>query len=68
MFMIVSSRILSYKPNRLANIIVASIMTIVQAATLSTADNTLHYIFFSIIEISTTAFILYSAWQWNESE
>ena len=56
MVMIVLSRILSYKPNRLANIIVASIMTIVQAATLFTADNTLHYIFFSIIEISTTAF------------
>ena len=34
MVMIVLSRILSYKPNRLANIIVASIMTIVQAATL----------------------------------
>ena len=44
MVMIVLSRILSYKPNRLANIIVASIMTTVQAATLFTADNTL-YIF-----------------------
>ena len=68
MVMIVLSRILSYKPNRLANIIVASIMTVVQAATLFTANSTLHYIFFSIIEISTTAFILYTAWQWNESE
>ena len=68
MVMIVLSRILSYKPNRLANIIVALIMTIIQAATLFTADNTLHYIFFSVIEISTTSFILYTAWQWNESE
>ena len=68
MVMIVLSPILSFKPNRLENIIVASIMTLVQAATLFTADNTLHYIFFSVIEVSTTAFILYNAWQWNESE
>ena len=43
-------------------------MTVVQAATLFTADNILHYIFFSIIEVSTTAFILYTAWKWDESE
>ena len=67
MVMIVLSRILSYKSNRLANIIVALIMTIVQAATLFTADNTMHYIFFSIVEVGTTSFILYSAWNWTES-
>ena len=68
MVMIVLSRILSYKSNRLANIIVALIMTLVQAATLFTDDNTLHYIFFSIIEVGTTSFILYSAWNWVESK
>jgi len=68
MVMIVLSRILPYKSNRLANIIVALIMTLVQAATLFTDDNTLHYIFFSIIEVSTTSFILYSAWNWVESK
>jgi len=68
MIMIVLSRILPYKSNRLANIIIALIMTVVQAATLFTADNTLHYIFFSIVEVGTTAFILYTAWNWNESE
>ena len=67
MVMIVLSRILPYKSNRLANIIVALIMTLVQAATLFTDDNTLHYIFFSIIEVSTTSFILYSAWHWVEN-
>jgi hypothetical protein len=66
--MIVLSRILSYRSNRLANIIVALIMTLVQAATLFTADNTMHYIFFSIIEVGTTSFILYSAWNWVESK
>ena len=68
MVMIVLSRILSYRSNRLANIIVALIMTIVQAATLFTADNTMHYIFFSIVEVGTTSFILYSAWNWTESK
>ena len=68
MMMIVLSHILPYKSNRLANIIVALIMTLVQAATLFTDDNTLHYIFFSIIEVGTTLFILYSAWNWVESK
>ena len=68
MVMIVLSRILPYKSNRLANIIVALIMTLVQAATLFTDDNTLHYIFFSIIEVGTTSFILYTAWNWVESK
>ena len=67
MVMIVLSRILSYKSNRLANIIVALIMTIVQAATLFIGDAALHYIFFSIVEVGTTSFILYSAWNWTES-
>ena len=68
MVMIVLSRILPYKSNRLANMIVALIMTLVQAATLFTDDNTLHYIFFSIVEVGTTSFILYSAWNWTESK
>ena len=68
MVMIVLSRILSYKSNRLANIIVALIMTIVQVGTLFTADNTMHYIFFGIVEVGTTSFILYSAWNWIESK
>ena len=68
MMMIVLSRILPYKSNRLANIIVALIMTLVQAATLFIGDAALHYIFFSIIEVGTTSFILYTAWKWDESE
>ena len=61
MVMIVLTRILSYKSNRLANIIVALIMTLIQAATLFTADNTKHYIFVRIVEVGTTSFILYTA-------
>ena len=66
--MIVLTRILSYKSNRLANIIVALIMIIVQAGTLSSVDYTMHYIFYSIVEVGTTSFILYSAWNWTESK
>ena len=66
MVMIVLSRFLPYKANRTLNIIIGLLMTLVQGSTLFTADNTLHYIFFSIIEISTTIFIVYYAWNWKE--
>ena len=66
MVMIVLSRFLPYKANRSLNIIIGLLMTLVQGSTLFTADNTLHYIFFSIVEISTTIFIVYYAWNWKE--
>jgi len=66
MVMIILSRILSYKLNRLSNIVVGLIMTFIQAATLFSDDNTLHYIFFSFVEIGTTVFIVYYAWKWVE--
>ena len=66
MVMIVLSRFLPYKANRSLNIIIGLFMTFVQGSTLFTADNTLHYIFFSIVEISTTIFIVYYAWNWKE--
>ena len=66
MIMIVLSRFLPYKSNRIFNITVGLLMTFVQGSTLFTADNTLHYIFFSFVEISTTIFIVYYAWNWKE--
>jgi len=66
MIMIVLSRFLPYKSNRILNITVGLLMTFVQGYTLFTADNTLHYIFFSFVEISTTIFIVYYAWNWKE--
>ena len=66
MVMIVLSRFLPYKTNRILNIIIGLLMTFVQGSTLFTADNTLHYIFFSFVEISTTIFIVYYAWNWKE--
>ncbi len=66
MMMIILSRILSYKLNRTLNIIFGILLTIIQASSLFTGSNTMHYIFFSIIEISITLFIAWYAWKWKE--
>ena len=67
MLMIVLSRLLPYKFNRLANIAVGIFMTLVQTATLF-GDNMLHYFFFSIIEITTTIIIVWIAIRWKNEE
>lgn len=63
--LILLSRVLNYKANRVANIIAGSIMTLVQIGSLFIGTPELHYIFFSVIEISTTAFIVVYAWKWR---
>ena len=67
MLMIVLSRLLPYKFNRLANIAVGIFMTLVQTATLF-GDNMLHYVFFSIIEIATTIIIVLISIHWKNEE
>ena len=67
MLMIVLSRLLPYKFNRLANIAIGIFMTLVQTATLF-GDNMLHYVFFSIIEITTTIIIVWIAIRWKNEE
>ena len=67
MLMIVLSRLLPYKFNRLANIAVGIFMTLIQTATLF-GDNMLHYVFFSIIEITTTIIIVWIAIRWKNEE
>lgn len=67
--MILLSRVLKYKANKLANIIAASIMTIVQISSLFVGSgSTLHYIFYSIIEIACTLFIVFYVLRWKKSE
>ncbi len=68
MLMILLSILLSYKINRLANIGVGLLMTIVQIGSLSFGGNSLHYIFFSTIEIATLVSIIWIAFNWKESE
>jgi len=66
--MILLSRILRYKANRISNIIAGSFMTVAQIASLFVGSSTPHYTFFSIVEIGCTAFIVWYAWTWRIKE
>lgn len=63
--MVVLSRLLERRTNRWANIAAGTIMTVVQTATLLTGAPTGYYTFFSAIEISCTALIVWIAWTWR---
>jgi hypothetical protein len=63
--MVLLSRILKYRSNRWANIIAGAVMTIVQAVTLFVGTPAIFYVFFSVIEIATTAFVVWYAWNWH---
>ena len=64
--MVLLSRVLKYGANRWANIIAGTIMTLVQISSLffGTAPTT-YYMFFSVIEVVCTAFIVWYAWKWT---
>ena len=62
--MVLLSRILNYKANRLANIIAGILMTLVQTATLLAGTPTKYYLFCSSIEIATSLVIVLLAWKW----
>lgn len=64
MLMILLSVILKDRINQITNIIVAIIMIIIQIGSLVTGENSLHYVFFSCIEISTLIVIIYIVWKW----
>jgi hypothetical protein len=64
--MILLSRLLGYKQNRWSNIIAGTIMTVALVPTLFVGMPTMHYIFFSVLEIICTAFIVIFAWGWKE--
>ena len=68
MAMILLSRVLKYRENRWANIIAGTIMTAVQIASLFAGTPTPYYIFFSIIEIACTSFIVCYSWKWSNTE
>ncbi len=66
--MVLLSRVLNYKTNRWANVIAGVIMTVVQTLTLFVGKPTLYYAFFSVIEIASTAAIVWLARTWREQE
>lgn len=65
--MVLLSRVLKYRANRWANIIVGIINTIAVLASLLVATPALYYAFFGVIEIATTLTIIWYAWTWRPS-
>ena len=66
--MVLLSRVLSYRPNRLANICVGALQTAAVAWSLSGGDLNVFYAFFATIEIACTLFIIWFAWTWPKPE
>ena len=63
--MIIMSRLLKYKANRLANIVAGSITIIF---VILGGNTSLSYVFFSTIEVLCLLFIILSTWRWNEQD
>jgi hypothetical protein len=67
--MIVLSRVLKVRVNRWVNIIAATIMIIIQVATMGMGiAPSLVYLFYSAIEIACNLFIIWYAWRWTNPE
>jgi hypothetical protein len=66
--MVLLSRLLEYRASRLASIISGIIMTVSLFFTLFVAEPAMHYLFFTVIEISCTALIVFFAWRWSKPE
>lgn len=65
--MVLLSRVLKYKANRWANILAGAIMTLVQAASLFAGPPAMYYLFCSVLEIASTALIVWFAWSWRDA-
>lgn len=66
--MVLLSLVLGERPNVWANIVAGGVMTAVQLASLLAKTPALYYVFFSVIEIATTAAIVWLAWRWRATE
>ena len=63
--MIVLSWVLKYRANRWANIIVGTIMVVLQIGSLFLGTPSLQYIFYSIMNIACLLLIVWNAWKWS---
>jgi hypothetical protein len=66
--MVLLSRILKYRSSRLTSIIAGTIMTVTLPITLFVAVPTKYYLFFTVIEVMSSALIVWYAWKWRISE
>ena len=67
MAMILLSRLLDPRANRWANVGAGAFMTVVQLATLFAKTPALYYVFFSAVEVASTAAIVWLAWRWRDA-
>jgi hypothetical protein len=66
--MVLLSRILKYRAIRWTSIVGGTIMTVSLTMTLFVAVPTIYYVFFTVIEITSTAIIVWIAWKWTNPE
>jgi hypothetical protein len=66
--LILLSRILPYRPNRVIQIIAGLLLIIVQSWSLTVDKITLHYWFFSMVEILILAIIVWQAAIWQKQQ
>ncbi len=66
--MVLFSRILKYRAIRWSSIIAGTIMTVALTMTLFVTVPTIYYLFFTLIEISSTTIIVWIAWKWRNPE
>ena len=64
--MVLLSRVLNYRANRWANIIVGALQTAFLSWSLLGETPTIFYAFFASIEIACLLFIVWYAWTWKE--
>lgn len=65
MVMVLLSRTLKYRPNRIANVVVGAVLTVVELASLFVGTPTLAYAFIAVITVATSAYIAFYAWKWH---
>lgn len=67
--MIILARVLKYRASRWTNIIAGAVMAAIQVVTMNMGTPpTLHYLFYSAIEIACALFIVWYAWTWRNPE
>lgn len=66
--MVLLSRVLKYRANRLANIIVGIIHSAAVFLSLFVGTPAMYYAFLAAIEIACTLFIVWYAWKWVNPE
>lgn len=64
--MVLLSRFLNYTLNRWLNIAAGIFMTVVQLVSLFVGTPAYYYIFFTVLEVSSTIAVVWIAWNWVE--